>query len=237
VALPGSGGPLVVPVGIGLDPALGGGNAFAVGALFPASLDLLTCRVDYELARTAQIFDILEDYCATWSRPNVSRVSVVVVEDKAFQRGLLTDDRMLELQERYGFEVVPNTTGWEKSDENIGLPGMATSMIRREITWCWADTPSREAFGELEKQLQRWRPNVPGNKLRQDLPMCTWFLWRRWRTDWRSVDAHPRFTREIDLGDQSPLPKIVNVYRSHMPRTRPIHRHNEAMAALVARWR
>lgn len=170
-----------VPVGIGLDPAIGSRNAVISGAMHPEVLEILNCRVDTGLAKYSQIFDILEEECHRFSTTN-SWVEMVVVEDKAFQKGIMRDDRMEELQKRFGFRLVPNTTGKEKTDPDIGVPSMQVPMQRSEITIPWADEGSQRAMDELLRDLHIWKPGIPGTKLPQDCVMALWFLFRKWRS-------------------------------------------------------
>lgn len=177
-----------VPVVLSLDPAIGGGNATLAGAMRPDRLEVLDCRVDFDLTSYSQIFDILDDYAWRFTTPT-SRIEEVVIEDKAFQRGLLQDDRLQEMQRRFGFRIVPNTTGREKADPDIGVASMPSSIRRGEITIPAATDDDGERMSPLLAHLHQWRPNVPGNKLVQDLVMALWFAWRRWRAQ-RDVPLH-----------------------------------------------
>jgi hypothetical protein len=170
----------MVPVGISLDPAIGSRNAIVTGAMHPEVLEVLNVRVDEGLAKYGQIFDILEEECHRFST-STSWIELVIVEDKAFQRGILAEDRMDELQRRFGFRVVPNTTGKEKTDKDIGVPSMEVPMRRGEITMPWADEVSRKAMEPLLRDLHIWVPGVDGTKLPQDCVMALWFLFRKWR--------------------------------------------------------
>jgi hypothetical protein len=168
------------PVVVSLDPAIGGGNAILAAGMRPLCLEVWRARLDFDLATYAQIFDLLEDTIQRYTTPT-SKVVELVVEDKAFQKGLMRDDRMIEIERNYGLRVVPNTTGREKADLEIGVPAMPESMMRGEITLPAGDARSREAMEDLKRHLHTWRPNVKGNKLEQDLVMALWFAWRRWR--------------------------------------------------------
>jgi hypothetical protein len=168
------------PVIVAVDPAVGGGNGVLAAAARPRKLEVLHCQLDYGLSKFAQIIDLIEEECHRFSTPT-SVVTTVVIEDKAFQRGLLQDDRMLELQRRFGFRIVPNTTGREKVDPDIGVPSMPMAMIRNEITIPWADEVSQDNMAPLLDHLHMWRPGVDGVKLPQDLVMCLWFAYRQWR--------------------------------------------------------
>ena len=82
----------------------------------------------------------------------------------AFQKGLLEDDRMMELQQRFGFRLIPHTTNRNKADPDLGIPSMPMAMIRREITIPWADEESTTVMGVLLDQLHIWRPWMGGNR-------------------------------------------------------------------------
>lgn len=176
------------PVVIALDPAIGGGNGLLAAAMRPDRLDVLDCRLDFDLTSYRQIFQVVDDLCWRFTTPT-SRIEEVVIEDKAFQRGLLHDDQLIEMQRRFGFRIVPNTTGGEKTDPDIGVGALPAAMIREEIRLPAATDDSIERMVPLLNHLHRWRPNVPGNKLEQDMVMVLWFAWRRWRHQ-RDVPLH-----------------------------------------------
>jgi hypothetical protein len=177
-----------VPVCLSLDPAIGGGNGTGAGAMRPDRLEVLEARLDYDLTSYGQIFDILDDMAWRYTTPT-SYISEVVIEDKAFQRGLLQDDRLIEMQRRFGFRIVPNNTGREKVDPDIGIPAMPQSIIRGEITIPAATDESLEHMAALLGHLHQWRPGVNGVKLAQDMVIVLWQMWRRWRQH-RDIPLH-----------------------------------------------
>lgn len=203
---------------ISLDPAIGGGNGVLAAAHYKDHMEVLHCKLDYSLTKYSQIIDLVEEECYAWSGPE-SVVAIVVVEDKAFQKGLMRDDRLIEVQRRFGFRLVPNTTGKEKADPDIGVPGMPMSMVRQEITIPWADPKSVENMEQLLQHLHIWRPGVPGNKLPQDLTMALWFNWRQWRFT-RDTAVHPQVDMTKFASRPSPLRN--NPRRNH--RRRPPYR-------------
>jgi hypothetical protein len=143
-------------------------------------MEVLSAHLSYGLTKYSQIIELIEEDCHTYTT-EFSVVTMVVIEDKAFQKGLLEDDRMLALQSEFGFRISPNTTGREKADKDIGVPSLPMAMIRREITLPAADEESMKAMWHLLDQLGQWRPGVNGVKLPQDLVMCLWFAYRKWR--------------------------------------------------------
>lgn len=138
------------PIVLSLDPAIGGGNGILVSAMYPERMEVLDGRLDYNLTSYSQIFELLDQYAWRYTTAS-SKIVECVIEDKAFQRGLLTDDQLIELQRRYGFRIVPNTTGGDKVDSDIGIPAMPESIRRGEITIPW---------GSAEAQLRIDRKSV-----------------------------------------------------------------------------
>lgn len=207
------------PVGLSLDPAIGSRNAVIAGAMHSDVLEVLNVRCNEGLARYGQIFDILEEECHRWSTPT-SWIEFVVVEDKAFQKGILQEDRMVELQRRFGFRVMPNTTGKEKTDKDIGVPSMQVPMRRGEITIPWADPQSQEAMKELLDDLRIWRPGIPGTKLPQDCTMALWFLFRKWRGI-RHTQVHRPADSEQFASRPSPLRRQARTTTRRQRQMRP----------------
>lgn len=167
---------------LGLDPGFGV-NAIVAGEndWQRNKLVIRDVRVDKGLSRTEQIFQRLEDVVLKLKRPN-GGVTDVVIEAMAFQKGLIEDERLQELQRTHGFRVRPHMTGVNKYDENIGIPSMALSFVRQEVELPWApDDATRSRISDLQRELLSWRPHIRGTKLRQDLVMALWFLWIHWR--------------------------------------------------------
>jgi hypothetical protein len=179
-----------VSIGIGIDPGYGT-TAMAVAQHDPTKYRMLGIHSRRELTRTEQMFAMLEDLLVTYCVEGRCWVRTVTVETKAFQRGFVTDDRFLELVRRFGFEVIPHMTGAEKTDEDIGVPQMATSMLRQEFDFPDGDEVSRTMFGPLYEEFFKWRPGISGAKLRQDLVMAVWFDWMSWRRHRRGGLASP----------------------------------------------
>lgn len=177
-----------VPVVLNLDPAIGGGNGILAGAMRPDRFDVLDCRLDYDLTSYGQIMSLLDDMAWRFTTAT-SFIAEVVIEDKAFQRGLLTNDQLVEMQRRFGFRIVPNTTGGEKADPDIGIPALPYSIRRGEITIPAATEEDLDRMRPLLNHLHQWRPGVPGNRLAQDMVMVLWFGWRRWRA-YRDTPLH-----------------------------------------------
>jgi hypothetical protein len=173
--------PDVAAVCIGLDPGYGR-NAFVVTGMAETRLDVVEARADEDLRNTTSIMQILEDLLHTHHVEGRHPVTDVVIEDKAFQRGLVEDEDLLHLQERFGFNVTGHDTGLNKRDPNIGVPGMARSFRRQEIDIPWGDDHTAESMETLCRELVTWRP-VKGTILVQDLVMALWFNWLIWRDE------------------------------------------------------
>jgi hypothetical protein len=171
----------MTPVTVTVDPALGGGNAVMALGFHPKRLLYLASRVDWGFTRNEQIFDVIEEFIIRWNQPGVSWVDQVIVEAMAFQKGLLTDERMQQLIDRYGINVVPHLTGNNKYDENIGVASMAMDFRRGDIDLPYADEPSRREVDLMLQELYAWKPYKRGNRLRQDRVMAKWFGWIRWK--------------------------------------------------------
>lgn len=175
---------------ITVDPALGGKNCIAAFEFTPEKLRLLELYEDVGLARNEQIMERLELMILALADADVS-VSDVVIESMNFQRGLARDERLLELQRRWGFNLGEHLTGANKYDDNIGLASMATTFRKQEFEFPWHpdDERTRREMEQFEHQLYSWRPNVSGKKLRQDRVMVAWFAWILWRERRKSEDS------------------------------------------------
>lgn len=166
---------------LSLDPALHGMNCLSAWQFETKKLSLLDIWERQKLTSWEQIFANVEDALHRISR-NGTRVTDLVIETMAFQKGLARDERLLELRDRWGFSIREHLTGFNKYDENIGIPSMVTSFNQRHIDLPWAgDDRTRHEVGELRRQLFAWRPLKRGNRLRQDRVMSMWFAWILWR--------------------------------------------------------
>lgn len=164
---------------IGLDPGYGR-NAFVVTGMAETHLDVVDARADEDLRNSSNIFQLLEDLLYTHHDENHHPVTHVIIEDKAFQKGLVEDEDLLALQARFAFDISGHDTGSNKRDPRIGVPGMARSFRRQEIDIPWGDDVSRNQMAGLVKELVAWRPSK-GTQLTQDMVMALWFCWLVWR--------------------------------------------------------
>lgn len=198
---------LIGGVIIGMDPGFGvTGLTAAVDT--PNQFLILRALKRRNLSGTEAIIAELEDLVAAVHIPHRQPVTDLVIESKAFQRGLLTDARILAMQRAYGFRIHPHETSEQKYDPDFGIPQMVHSLLREEITWPWADESSRAELGELEADMYRWRPHRKGTELVQDVLMSCWFPWLLWRNRRRvarTVDTEQFRTR--------PAPRLAVVGR------------------------
>lgn len=173
---------------IGLDPAIGGRktttggrNAMVTCQFDETGLTPVLIREDRTLRNNQEILAVLEDQICT-VRAGGGFVSDVVIEENAFQKGLCNDLQLEGLRQQYGFAVRPHTTGSNKYDENIGVPSMVHTFLRKQVHLPWADDDfTRLWVGELRAQFLAWKPLIKGTHLRQDLLMAFWYVWTLWR--------------------------------------------------------
>lgn len=210
-----------VSVIIGLDP---GFNVCGLtAAIDGAKFEIIEARKIRNLAGTESIIAELEDLVARCHLEGVAKVTDVVIESMAFQKGLLTDERMMAMRRQYGFRILPHETGNNKYDRDLGVPQMVYSLLREEIEWPWGDSVSRKQLAELEGDMYRWRPGIKGSKLEQDTLMSTWFIWLLWRKRRRTKKAASNY----DDFRSTPAPNLL------VPPTRKLVVPNLPMATPV----
>jgi hypothetical protein len=172
--------PTVNQLALALDPGFGV-NATMLFGFTAKQMYVLNWRVDRGLANNQNIVGILGDYCSAYQREQWY-VGDIIIENKAFQKGLLEDESLRELRAKWGFRVMGHQTGSEKNDPDWGIPSMARAFERGEILLPDADDPATKAARALlDDQLLKWRPHKRGNKLTQDLTMTLWFGWMLWK--------------------------------------------------------
>lgn len=161
-----------------LDPALGGGCALLTAQHEIDQLILVDLEVQYGLSRTEEILSMIE---TTAMRYQPQRI---IIEQNAFQKGLVQDDRLREISYALGFSINAHTTGRNKLDQVMGVASMAGDFMRGEIRIPWGDDHARARFEPLVQQLRDWRPTIPTKLLRQDAVMALWFnriMWVNFR--------------------------------------------------------
>lgn len=172
--------PASCSVYVGVDPNIstGAGRNAVVALAHLATTQtarVVAAREDKGLTSNRQIITIVEEVVSRFHR---GAVSDLVIEENAFQKGLLKEDSLIELQNRYGFRIRGHRTSENKYDENVGIPSMATDFMRGQIELPWAiEQESKNEYDKLIDELYMWRPNKKGTHLRQDLVMALWFAW------------------------------------------------------------
>lgn len=173
---------------LGLDPGYGT-NAIISCAANVEKLWVLGGRVDHGLTNSSQIFA----RCETQATEHATRTCPwlhLTIEDKAFQKGLLDDEAMEDVQRRHGFTVAGHTTGAEKNDPLIGIPAIARDFLRGVIELPGADDEDTERFlTSFTDELLAWRPFKKGTVLQQDLVMAFYFAWLWWRRYRETMDT------------------------------------------------
>lgn len=190
------------PIVIGIDPSINGLSAFSVVQFGSDKLRLLESKQVKGLATNSAIFGVLAELIIRWSMQGAI-VSDVIIEEMAFQAGLIRDEGLLALKERYGFRVIGHRTGMNKYDPDIGVPSMAMSYAKKEIELPYAeDEITRFNTDDFIREHMGWRPKVSGARLRQDRLMAFWFCWIEWRKRRRGgvMDRTPKPVTGPGLG-------------------------------------
>ena len=184
-----------------LDPSIGNKNCVMVVEATP-DRKLVIRRITERTDRynNSQVIGQVRE-ALDWCEANGAETSDLVIEEMAFQKGLMEDDALKELRADFRFQVHGHKTGLNKYDEDLGVPSLAESFIRGEIIIPWADDEyTRQVSGQLVHQLYKWKPGVRGNKLRQDMVMCLWFAWILWRERARTPAASRREAHGFQTG-------------------------------------
>lgn len=206
-----------VGIVVGLDPGFGINATVGLGAA-KDRCHVLGGRKDVGLTNNEQIMAACEqtylDARGTTRLPWLH----LVIEDKAFQKGLLDDAAMKDLQRKYGFSVHGHQTGINKYDENIGIPAMARDFRREVIELPGGTDPDTERFMvDFVPQMLRWRPNVKGTALEMDLVMAFWFGWLWWSKFRDALESHHTNRQSLDTGGLPWRPTVLPGGMTRMP--------------------
>jgi hypothetical protein len=185
---------------VGLDPGYGV-NAVVATRFDDQGMHVTHIQENRDLYNTNQVLGVATEVMQDIVNKG-GMVTDFIIEDKAFQHGLLRDPQTERMQERFGFAIRGHQTGSDRNDENIGVPSMVHTMLRGEMHFPWGeDDYTRLWVGELKSQLLSWKPSKPGNKLRMDIVMALWFCWIVWRnrrgvfvvnpSDWKTNMKNP----------------------------------------------
>jgi hypothetical protein len=174
------------PIYIGLDPAIGGVTALSVvqhivDDTHGNRLRVLDSRAESGFVRYEQIWGLLESMIMQWTAVG-HEVTDVIIEENAFQKGMVLDDRAQEIQKKWSVRMRGHNTGINKYDENHGIPQMPLSMARGQVEIPYAeDHLTRARMEPLLQEFRSWRPKISGRALRQDRLMSFWFVWLIWK--------------------------------------------------------
>lgn len=174
-----------------VDPALDSGTCAFMAAAYSA--DRLWPVDCLERGDIYGGEDILSQIAA-WSA--VYRPSAWLIEQNAYQKSLVRDQRLVELANRFGFQVIPHTTNRNKLDPVLGIARMDSTFVDHMISIPWGDDEAVKRFGPLLDELRAWRPMKSGVQLKQNLVVALWFIWIRWEQDRQSMaQANARLWR------------------------------------------
>jgi hypothetical protein len=182
------------PIVIGVDPSIGGISGFAVTQFQADKFVLLESKQVTGLTTNAAIFRVVQELIVNWTNRGAV-VSDVIIETMAFQKGLIKDQDLIALQNKYGFRALPHLTGKNKYDDDIGVASMASSFMRGEVDLPYADdSVTRFNTNDFKRECLAWRPHIKGSRLRQDRLMAFWFPYIEWRKRTRTgtVERSPK---------------------------------------------
>lgn len=183
-------------IAIGLDPSIGGPNGFFVGGLTARKLVMLRSLSVRGLMSNQAILGEVEELCHAFHNDK-HPVTDLIIEDKAFQKGMMEDTKLHELIARFGFRVTGHNTGADKYDENLGVPQIVHSLLREEVDLPYSeDKPTRDETDRFEEEMRMWRPHILGKRLRQDRVMAFWFVWMMWRKRRQQLKAAAQGTTQ-----------------------------------------
>ncbi len=154
---------------VSIDPALTGGNAIL--ALGWSMTDIWCYNMDFKfnIGKMSYAEGIIEDYILAYQATDL------IIEDKAYQKALLTSEEIERICATYGVKLHPHTTGSEKHDKTFGVAKMEGPMSLGRIHVPWGDAEARATFGPLVDQVLAWRGDLPTKSIVQDCVMALWF--------------------------------------------------------------
>lgn len=159
-----------------VDPALGKGIcAFTIAGL---DSNRMLLREQYTKQGFRTYDDIYHNIAVLSEK---YRPSVWVIEDNAFQQGLINAPQLIELQRKFGFQIQSHKTARNKHDPVYGVAMMASAFTEGELKFPWAGQDEIEMFGPLIDELRAWTPDKRGGQLVQDRVVGAWFCWKHWQ--------------------------------------------------------
>lgn len=173
---------------IAVDPGFSKAS-FHVAALEPDLFRTLDVRLLENAKSYGSFGTIIDELCMQFHVPGRSVVTHVIVETKAFQKGLLNDEEIIKAQGRWSFELMPFETGVNKYDPDLGIPQIGPMMDRGMIDFPDFDQLSKDRLAAFYRQLRNWKPGKRGNVLEQDHVMTWWFCVHQWKLWRRTLGA------------------------------------------------
>jgi hypothetical protein len=152
-----------------IDPALTGGNAIVAMGYSLTDIYIYDIDIAFETNKISYSVDKIEEFVLAY------QADTVIIEDKAYQKGLFTLEAMEDLAATYGFKLEKHTTGSEKKDPVWGVASMERPMASGRIHIPWGDEYSRKKFKEVWRQFNHWRADLPTKAVVQDAVMAIWF--------------------------------------------------------------
>ena len=169
------------PLMIGMDPSIGGVNCTSVVQANNDQLKLIDIREDIGLASNRDLAHVVESLILKHTVGTGNWVSDLIIEEAAFQKGMLQDDSFLALRKKYGFSIRGHQTGSNKYDQNFGVASMVHHMVAGRFDFPDADdVATQSAIRPFLKELEGWRPYKRGTRLKQDRVMALWFAYIPW---------------------------------------------------------
>jgi len=177
-----------LPIWCGLDPALGGVNAFTIAAVGADRLEVLDVIADKGLASNEDIINRFAEIAGMY------RVDQLIIEINGVQKGIARDERFREVARGLGCRVMEHTTLRNKTDPIFGVAAMAGAFQRGEISFPAADAEALDRMAPMFTELRAWRPDIPAKILKQDRIMSLWFVYLNWARSRANSTAETRST-------------------------------------------
>jgi len=153
-----------------IDPALTGGNAVISAGWSMTDIWIYDLDLAFNTGKMSYAEDKIEEFLLAYQSDSL------IIEDKAYQKALLTSERITQMCATYGVDLKKHTTGSEKHDKVFGVAKMETPLSNGRIHLPWGDDFSQGRMTPLRQQLHMWRADVPTKAIIQDLIMALWFI-------------------------------------------------------------
>jgi len=153
-----------------IDPALTGGNAIIAAGWSMTDIWIYDLDLEFNTGKMSYAENKIEEFLLAYQS------DTLIIEDKAYQKALLTSERIETMCSSYGVSLKKHTTGGEKHDTVFGVAKMETPLSNGRIHMPWGDEFSTKQMTPLRQQLLMWRPDVPTKAIVQDLVMALWFI-------------------------------------------------------------